>query len=298
MFKLKPISSVKNVSFEKRRAKTGVFFTMPWIIGALALLVYPLFYSIRLAFSTVTDVVSKTYAFAGFANFKIAFENEDFLKMLKNTSIDAIVNTPLIIVFSLLIALALNQKFGMRAMFRTLFFLPVLLGNGYIMQQLLGMNVSENAMQVARGILLPEELIKTLPSALTAVISDFFTRITIILWKSGVQIIIFLAGLQGIPGTLYEAAYMDSASPWESFWFITLPMITPMLLLNAVYTVISAFAGSDNQILTYINDLAFTYTQWEYASAVSWIYFSVIILLLVIIFAAVRPFIKNVSEVE
>lgn len=125
MFKLKPISSVKNVSFEKRRAKTGVFFTIPWIIGALALLVYPLFYSIRLAFSTVTDVVSKTYAFAGFANFKIAFENEDFLKMLKNTSIDAIVNTPLIIVFSLLIALALNQKFGMRAMFRTLFFLPV-----------------------------------------------------------------------------------------------------------------------------------------------------------------------------
>ncbi|MBQ1961597.1 MAG: hypothetical protein II357_00730, partial [Clostridia bacterium] len=73
--------------------------------------------------------------------------------------------------------------------------------------------------------------------------------------------------------------------------------ITPMLLLNAVYTVISAFAGSDNQILTYINQLAFTHTQWEYASAVSWIYFSVIIVLLVVIFAALRPFVKMVSEV-
>ncbi len=288
---------LKTVSFEKRRARTGVFFTLPWIIGAIALLVYPVIYSVRLAFSTITDTVAKTYEFAGFGNFKIAFESEDFMEMLKTTSIDAVVNTPLIIVFSLLIALALNRKFAMRGVFRALFFLPVLLGNGYIMQQLLGMNVSENAMQVARGILMPEELIRILPPTLTAVISDFFTRITIILWKSGVQIIIFLAGLQGISGTLYEAAYMDSASPWECFWFITLPMITPMLLLNAVYTVISAFAGSDNQILTYINNLAFTHTQWEYASAVSWIYFSVIIVLLLVIFAAIRPFVKMVSEV-
>ena len=285
------------VSFEKRRSRTGVLFTLPWIIGALALLVYPVIYSVRLAFSTITDAIAKTYEFAGLGNFKIAFENEDFMEMLKSTSVDAVVNTPLIMVFSLLIALALNQKIAMRGVFRALFFLPVLLGNGYIMQQLLGMNVSENAMQVARGILMPEELIRILPPSFTAVISDFFTRITIILWKSGVQIVIFLAGLQGIPGTLYEAAYMDSASPWESFWFITLPMITPMLLLNAVYTVISAFAGSDNQILTYINQLAFTHTQWEYASAVSWIYFSVIIVLLVVIFAALRPFVKMVSEV-
>ena len=80
MFKLKPISSVKNVSFEKRRAKTGVFFTMPWIIGALALLVYPLFYSIRLAFSTVTDVVSKTYAFAGFEILKLRLKTRISLK--------------------------------------------------------------------------------------------------------------------------------------------------------------------------------------------------------------------------
>lgn len=284
-------------SFEKRRAKTGLLFTLPWIIGAAALLVWPVIYSIRLSFSNVTDAVAKTYEFAGLGNFKIAFENEDFLKMLRVTLTDALVNTPLILVFSLLISIALNQKLGCRGLLRALFFLPVLLGNGYIMQQLLGMNVNENAMQLARGILMPEAVIKVLAPSLTAVISDFFTRITIILWRSGVQIIIFLAGLQGIPCTLYEAAYMDSASPWESFWFITLPMMTPMLLLNAVYTVISAFASSDNQILKYINELAFTWTQWEYASAVSWIYFSVIIVMLVIIFAVLRPFVKTVSEV-
>lgn len=291
------IASVFSNSFEKRRARTGVFFTLPWIITALALLVYPVIYSVRLAFSTITDPVEKVYEWAGIGNFKIAFESESFMQMLKETTVDAVVNTPLIIVFSLLIALALNQKIAMRGVFRALFFLPVLLGNGYIMQQLLGMNVSENAMQVARGILMPEELIRILPPSLTVIISDFFTRITIILWKSGVQIVIFLAGLQGIPNTLYEAAYMDSASPWESFWFITLPMITPMLLLNAVYTVISAFAGADNQILIYINELAFTHTQWEFASAVSWIYFSVIIVLLVVIFAVLKPFVKMVSEV-
>lgn len=287
----------RSVSFERRRMYSGLMFTSPWILGALLLLIYPIYYSIRLSFLTVTDSVNQTYAFAGLANYALAFEVEKFPEMLKNTVVDTLVNTPLINIFALLIALILNRKIACRGIFRAAFFLPVLLGNGFIMQQLLGMNVSENAMDVARGILMPEALIRILNPSITAVISDFFTRITLILWKSGVQIIIFLSALQSVPTSMYEAAYMDSATEWESFWFITLPMLTPMILLNAVYTVISSFASSDNEILLYINEEAFTFTHWEYASAVSWIYFLIIIVFLAVIFAVLKPFVKSVSEV-
>lgn len=140
-----------------------------------------------------------------------------------------------------------------------------------------------------------EDIVKFLPSAVTGGIVGFLNRISVILWRSGVQIIIFLAALQSVPSSLYEAAKVDSATEWECFWFITLPLVAPMILLNSVYTVVASFADTSNEILKYINEQAFQWSNWEYSSAVSWLYFVFILMVLGIIFLILNPASKRVS---
>ena len=215
--------------------------------------------------------------------------------MLLSTVSTMLIDTPMILIFSLITAVILNRSFKLRSFFRLVFFLPVLLGTGYIMSQLLGQNVQSGSMEIARGMLLPANVQQYLGSTLTRYITDFFNRITLIMWNSGVQIVLFLSGLQGISPSLYEASRIDGASEWEIFWKITLPMTTPILLLNAVYTVIS-FAFEDNDLLNYIVSQGFEKNKFEYSSAMSWIYFSVVLILLGVIFAVISPFIKKMNN--
>lgn len=131
-----------------------------------------------------------------------------------------------------------------RGFFRTAFFIPVLLGSGYVMKQLLGLGV--DGMTVTAGITVPRLIADLLGASMTELLQGFLDRITVVLWKSGVQIVLFLAGLQGIPGSLYEAAHVDGATEWEMFWKITLPMISPVILMNVVYTIVSFFTDGTN----------------------------------------------------
>ena len=158
-----------------------------------------------------------------------------------------------------------------RGFFRTAFFIPVLLGTGYIMKQLLGMGV--DGMTVTTGILVPKLIADLLGPSITEVVQGFLDRITVVLWKSGVQIVLFLAGLQGISGSLYEAARVDGATEWEMFWKITLPMISPVIMMNVVYTIVSFFTDTTNPLVDYIYKMNFTNQQFEYAAAMSWLYF-------------------------
>lgn len=283
-------------SFEKRKGRYGIIFCLPWIIGAVMFFIYPLIYSLRLSFGTITDISTQAVKWAGLDNFRLAFSRDvQFMGYFLVTLKDTVINMPLIVIFSLFIAVLLNADVKGKSVFRAIYFMPVMLGTGFVMQQLLKTGINEDITNVAYKIFLSDEIVKFLPSAVTAGIVGFLNRISVILWRSGVQIIIFLAALQSVPSSLYEAAKVDSATEWECFWFITLPLVAPMILLNSVYTVVASFADTSNEILKYINEQAFQWSNWEYSSAVSWLYFVFILIVLGFIFLILNPASKRVS---
>ena len=280
----------RGVSFQRRGVLTCLLFVSPWLVGAAVFFLYPLFYSLRLSFGVIENPATQKVVFAGFENFRVAFmEDARFFPMLLSIAKDTLINTPLIVVFALFIATLLSKDIRGKGLFRSVFFLPVILGTGFVMQQLLGVQMNADAVEVARGILLPEKVVRFLNPGVTQVILEFLSRVTLVLWKSGVQIIIFLAGLQAIPRSFYEAARVDAATEWECFWFISLPMMAPTLLLGAVYTIVAGFLDTSNEMLGYIHEL-------EYASAVSWLYFLFVILVLAALFLLLNPATKRVRE--
>lgn len=287
----------RGVSFQRRGVLTCLLFVSPWLVGAAVFFLYPLFYSLRLSFGVIENPATQKVVFAGFENFRVAFmEDARFFPMLLSIAKDTLINTPLIVVFALFIATLLSKDIRGKGLFRSVFFLPVILGTGFVMQQLLGVQMNADAVEVARGILLPEKVVRFLNPGVTQVILEFLSRVTLILWKSGVQIIIFLAGLQAIPRSFYEAARVDAATEWECFWFISLPMMAPTLLLGAVYTIVAGFLDTSNEMLGYIYELGFQWSQFEYASAVSWLYFLFVILVLAALFLLLNPATKRVRE--
>ena len=287
----------RGVSFQRRGVLTCLLFVSPWLVGAAVFFLYPLFYSLRLSFGVIENPATQKVVFAGFENFRVAFmEDARFFPMLLSIAKDTLINTPLIVVFALFIATLLSNDIRAKGLFRSVFFLPVILGTGFVMQQLLGVQMNADAVEVARGILLPEKVVRFLNPGVTQVILEFLSRVTLVLWKSGVQIIIFLAGLQAIPRSFYEAARVDAATEWECFWFISLPMMAPTLLLGAVYTIVAGFLDTSNEMLGYIHELGFQWSQFEYASAVSWLYFLFVILVLAALFLLLNPATKRVRE--
>ncbi len=285
-------------SFEKKRSRTGYIFLSPWIFGSVFILIYPVTFSLILSFSDIKSYITYSVNFVGISNYKEIFiADEKFVPYLLTTIIDMLINTPMIIIFSLIIAIMVNKDIKGKAVFRTIFFLPVLLGAGYIMQQVLGQDVQGNSTELARSVLLPPNVQNYIGQTAVEYITEFFNRITVVMWKSGVQIVLFLSGLQSISPAIYEASRIDGAGEWEIFWKITLPMVTPILLLNFVYTIISA-AFEENSLLNYIISIGFKKNEFEVSSAMGWIYFAVVLVFLGIIFLILNPFIKRLNGTD
>ena len=269
---MSPARKTKRLGIDRKRSLEAYIFLIPWLIGVCLFFAYPIFVSIRLAFSDIVEFKGLKTTWVGLENFRyIFFYDINFVPTFLKVVTDTLLNTPLCMVFSLIIAIFINRKMVGRGFFRTAFFIPVLLGTGYIMKQLLGMGV--DGMTVTTGILVPKLIADLLGPSITEVVQGFLDRITVVLWKSGVQIVLFLAGLQGISGSLYEAARVDGATEWEMFWKITLPMISPVIMMNVVYTIVSFFTDTTNPLVDYIYKMNFTNQQFEYAAAMSWLYF-------------------------
>jgi len=286
------------MTFSSRRRMTGYIFIFPWVIGALILLVLPLAFSLILSVSTMKNMDFTKLSFVGLDNYKKAFMLDvEFLPKFLDAVSNTLINTPMILVVSLIIAIMISRKIRFRGFFRSVFFLPVLLGTGFVMQQILGQNVDQQAMEGARGILLPPELQAYIGPDITGYVFGFFNRITVVMWKSGVQVVIALAGIQMVSPALYESSRVDGATEWEMFWKITLPMMSPILLLNTVYTIIASLT-ENSPIVDYIIDKTFhtTPNQYEYASAMGWIYFIFILLLVLLVFLVMRPFVNRVTD--
>lgn len=285
------------MTFERRRKWTGYIFIAPWIVGALGLLIFPVGFSLMLSFSDLQNVTNYDMEWVGINNYLRAFrEDVYFIPMLWKEIKKMLLRTPLIVVFSMIIGIVLSKNIKCRGFFRSIFFLPVVLGSGMVMQQLLGQGVDSNSVEMVRGILLPPAVQLYIGENLTSMITSFLGNITIVMWKSGVQILLILGGIQSISPALYESARIDSATEWEMFWKITLPMITPVLLITVVYTIIDCFTDSTNPILDFLSRQMFKEIDFEYASATGWIYFIVIIIFVGVSFLCLYPSIRNVSE--
>ncbi len=290
---------VKTGKLKKREARMGYFFTMPLIIGVLVFLIYPLVMSFLY---TLLD----TY-YDGFGNKHMEPRGGDLLYFysrvlekqtnltvdLGSLSIKLVMAVPLIVVFSLLIAMLLNLKIRGKGIFRTIYFLPVIIVSGPVMARITD---ETSNIQAVDFTLIETTLMSVLPMWLAAGVTFIFSNILLMLWYSGVQILIFLAALQKIDTSLYEAAKIDGGSGWECFWKITLPTIKPMLLLNALYTVV--FLAQDNIMSPIIDAIATEMNGSEgysYASAFAWMY-SVVILIFVAIVALAFKQKKDVYE--
>jgi len=240
-------------------------------------------YSAFLSFQDVkiTPTGVKTH-FVGWDNYKYAFFNDPtllakFLAYLREMAL----NVPVIVVFALIIALLINQKIRFRGAFRTVFFLPVIITSGPVINELLGQGATTipNIEQYGMFAMIED----TLSPAIADPVLYLFRQIILVLWFSGVQILVFLAGLQKVDRALYEAARIDGASAWESFWKVTLPVLKPLVLVNVIYTVVYLSTFALNEVIVTIrNNMFSTFTGFGYATAIAWLYFLLICVVLII----------------
>jgi len=294
-------------NMKRKENLSGYIFVIPWLLGFSAFFLYPLVYSLVLAFSAVVDLSTFTTRFVGFTNFSEALINDiNFIPYLIQSILDMLVNTPVILIFSFFIAILLNRELRLRGLFRAAFLLPILLGTGAVMSALQGNSAnvgfslgdtSQTAQNLASvtDIEISEQITLLLGPIAAEYLQNVLNRVSSILWMSGIQIIVFLGALQTIPSSLYEAAYCDGATQWEKFWKITLPLSTPTILLILVYTMIDYFTNIENAVMRYIITVSFGNFMLSYGSALSWMYFLVVSVILLLVAALMRKFTTDMN---
>ncbi|MDE5817972.1 MAG: sugar ABC transporter permease [Lachnospiraceae bacterium] len=277
---------IKLGKLEKREARMGYLFVAPWIIGVLLFLLIPLGQSFYyMWFNIRITPLATVYNYVGTQNFtQIWLENPEFPQQLVTYIWQTIVQVPVIVVFALLIAIMLNGKIKCRGFFRLIFFLPVIIVSGPVMNMLVEEGAATIPSMNVQSIV--NAFDQFLSHSLAESVGEIFSNMIMTLWYSGVQILIFLSALQKLDPALYEAAKIDGGSNWECFWKITLPTIKPMILLNAVYTVIFLSSNEQNSLINMIESAMFSGTKekgYGYASAMAWMY-AIVITLIVLLF--------------
>ena len=271
----------------------GLVFVLPFIIGFVLIFSKILYDGLHAAFSTAElGTAGITYKVVGFENFHYALRVDPLFIQRAWTDLKSLLVTiPLNMIFSLFIAVVLNNKIWGRTFFRVIFFLPVIISTG-----LLTALDDNNAVMTAMSAAAVEsgsnsaianigditsflQQLKFSPSLISAV-SGIADNVVNIVNRSGVQILMFLAGIQSISASVYEAADVEGATAWEKFWKITLPMVSPIIVVCLVYTVIECLSNSESSLMGHIEYLAFTGGKFGEAAAMSWLYFVAVILML------------------
>ncbi|NCU25261.1 sugar ABC transporter permease [Candidatus Nomurabacteria bacterium] len=296
----------RNMNPGTLRHKRGIYgwiFVSPFILGFLLIYLWVFVESFRFSISSITmDVSGLKAENAGFDNYFRALRiDPDYARILVESIGNTLKDIPLVIIFSLFIATILNAKMKGRALFRAVFFLPVILATGIIQKAemsniLLNSAWSMDSVDIGvsgagtQGLSLIsyEEIVgyfhrfamnRNLANYLVGAINDIYSVVN----RCGVQMLVFLAGLQSIPDSIYESARVEGATGWEKFWKITIPMISPIIFVNMIYTIIDSFTSYENPLIDYIYKIAFDRSNYSLGSAMAWTYFAVIALLLMII---------------
>ena len=277
------------ITLRRRNALTGYTFISFWLAGMLLFFLVPLIQNFVLSMTDAKlgTITEGTYKFIGIQNYVEALTGDiEFVPYLVDTTMNLVIEAPFILAFSLAVAmLAVNTGRG-GMVFRAIFFLPVVIGSSVVVGRMF--DQFGNQLILFRGQSVQQFLYVYLGDRLPMFMS-FLNRSVFILWRSGVQILIFIAGLKSIDPALYESAQVDGANSWNSFWKITLPMLSPVILFNIVYTIIDSFTDYFNTVLRYIREVAFQQSEMRmgYPSALGNIYFVLIFVIVIVIFILV-----------
>ena len=299
----------KGASLDRKKARAGWIFVLPFIIGLVAVYLPIIWESIKLSFSEVSVTPGQVEVnFVGMKFYQDAWFGEGnfietLIKGIKNLAFEI----PAIIIFSLFMAILLNQKMAGRGVFRAIFFIPVILSTGLMAtidsQNLQATMMESTSSMDGSGGSATAEIVNALDiqalfanmkvgTELVQYVADMINNIYGIVNRSGVQMLIFLAGLQSISPAIYESCSIDGATAWETFWKITLPMISPMILVNAIYTIIDAFTAKSNVVMQLVLDPPdMSGNPMSIGSAMGWTYFIVVALILAAIAGLMSTFV-------
>lgn len=269
---------------ETLKARYGFIFLAPWIVGMLLFFIVPIFQSAYFSFADISISASGvTTDFVGLKNFDyIIYKDTHYIDNLISAFGDMLISVPFILVVSLILAVLLNNEFKGRLFFRSLYFLPVIIAGGAVLDLYLGA-ASGNATEVAVNDTVSFGMVDftaifsalNLPQAIEQYLSIALDNLFMLVWQSGIQIILFIAGLQSIPDLLYEVSNVEGATKWEEFWFITLPMLGRTMFLVIVFTIVENITKSNNVVMSqgynYFNSLLY-----GRGSAALWLYFVIV----------------------
>ena len=286
----------KQRNLRKRNAITGYLFIAPFIIGFLLFLLKPMIESFRMSLSNVIIAASQQEGGKGFimeplkgwknTNYYKAFQHDPYFNDRLVTSLrDMAIQVPAIIIFSFFIALLLNQEFKGRGFVRAIFFLPVILSSGVIVGLEYNNSLMDGMQEVIKeaggGISITatlETILKTtgLGGKILNPVFEIIDKVYDVALASGIQIVIFISGLQTVSASMYEAAKIEGATAWESFWKITFPLVSSMILVNLVYTTVDFLMRTDNQVMDLISKKINPGMEYGLSAAMAWSYFAIV----------------------
>lgn len=283
-----------SMSLRRRRSLKGYLFFLPLFFGLIFFFIIPI---VKSFLFSVSDVVSGASGYkitlTGFsAYFQALNVHTSYRQTVVSAAIAVLTKTPLIIIFSFFMASVLNQQFKGKTFFRVVMFLPVILtvmnSQNNALENSMDSFSSYKSASGTAAVSFTKQITDWLIG--TGVSEDFANSLTgladsvySVISLSAIQILILLVGMQAVSPSLYEAARVEGATSWECFWKITFPMVSPMIMTCVIYTVIDSFTSNDNAVMSLMSETAFTKLQFSLASAMGWIYFALIGLLLAVI---------------
>lgn len=296
------MSKRKSRSLEATRSKYGYIFTSPFIFGALIAVVYPIVLSLVYSFCDVTaNADGEVLNFVGIDNYLYIFNTDpDFKFSFSTTLVNTITNVPIVLIFSFFLASVLNSEFKGRSFARTILFMPMILNSGLVTYILNRDHLDEAIMDKSSAAEVGQfsgafaEFLEELGigTGITTLLSSSVDNIANILAMSVIPIVVMLAGFQSVPNSVYEASYVEGASKWEVFWKISLPIVSPMILVSAIYCIVDSFTALDNQVISRVETECFGRLELGIGSAMAWAYLFVVIVIVALVFLIANKFVS------
>lgn len=291
---------VKSRTLRSRRNAVGWIFILPWLIGLLFFFVQPMITFLQYSLTDFTFIdggyVLRALVGGPFALYQQALTADvKYPQLIVAAFRDLLYQTPVVVFFSLFVAVILNQKFRGRVVMRAIFFLPIIVTSGVIASIIrkdlnsITMAPAGDAANLFDVSMLTSFMLESgLPEQIVTALTTVIANVADLVWKSGIQILIFIAALLAVPPAYYEVAQVEGATGWETFWKVTFPIVSPFVLANTVYTIIDSFTNYGNGVIEYITEYAVKDMNYSYAAAMSWTYFLLILIVLGLVFLLFR----------